>query len=455
MNKRKKGIVLAVVITASIFIIVTMSGLRTTTTFYKAGNKIPNNPERGFYVQADVEEEEKIKRYGDKVSLFLLAFDLYEYRNREISKEKLEELALFLEEAKQRKVKCIFRAAYGFERQESNDADSLERIKEHIAQIAPILNQYKNQICCVQAGFFGPWGEWHSSKYLEDEQMGKKNRNWLLQELLGQLSEEVVIDVRRPRFIREAWADGLSKERIGFHNDGLLGSETDLGTYDDSGYTRAEEMEWLEKNLKTGLNGGEMPAVNEYSRAEHAIEEFSRMKLSYLNLKYNEEVYEQWKEETIKGENAFEYIEKHLGYRFFVSKIKCPVSFGKGILKNRQKIELTLENEGFAPIGKNYQLEWVVVDNSGNIHCFEEKQPLEVIEAGEAVSIQLPLKELKGLQVEKIGIRIFAKNDEEKLSEYCVELVNDEVAYQKGVNYLIFLDEEGNVLSLFTVCSEQ
>lgn len=446
VNRREKGIVLAVVITASIFIIVIMSGLRTTTRFYKEGNKTPDNPERGFYVQADVEERDKIERYQEQVSLFLLAFDLYEYRNREIPQQKLEELALFFEEAKQQKVKCIFRAAYGFEKQESNDADSLECIKEHIAQIAPILNQYKNQICCVQAGFFGPWGEWHSSKYLEEEEMGKENRNWLLKELLGQLSEEIVIDVRRPRFIRDAWAVGLSRERIGFHNDGLLGSESDLGTYDDSEYTRAQEMEWLEKNLKTGLNGGEMPAVNEYSRAECAVEEFSKMKLSYLNLKYNEEVYEQWKEENVKGENAFEYIEKRLGYRFFVSKVKCPVSFEKGILKNRQKIELTLENQGFAPIGRNYELEWVVEDASGNIHCFKEKQPLEVIEAGGAVSIQLSLKELEGLQVEKIGIRIFMKNDEEKLSEYCVELVNDEVVYRNGVNYLIFLDEKGRIL---------
>lgn len=423
-----------------------MLGLRQTTKYYQAGNKIPDNPERGFYVQADVEERDKIEKYKEQVSLFLLAFDLYEYRQQEIPQEKLEELKLFLEEARQQKVKCIFRAAYGFEKQKSNDADSLERIKEHIEQIAPILNQYKNQICCVQAGFFGPWGEWHSSIYLEQEETGKKNRNWLLQQLLGQLAEEIVVDVRRPRFIREAWEAGLAKERIGFHNDGLLGSESDLGTYDDMEYTRAEELAWMAENLKTGCNGGEMPYANEYSKAESAVEEFSKIKLSYLNLKYNEEVYKQWNNETVKGENAFTYIEKHLGYRFFISKVKCPVRFGKGILKNRQNIQVVLENEGFAPIGKKYELEWIVKEQSGSVSCFKDGQPLEVIEAGEAASIQLSLKELEGLQIERIGIRISPKDEEEKSLESCVELANDEIVYQDGVNYFIFVDEEGEVL---------
>lgn len=430
----------------SIFIIMNVLRVKEEAKLYEAGNKLPDNPDRGFYIQVDVSEKEKIKRYEKQVRLFLLAFDLYEYRNQEIPQEKLEELISFLKEAKQQKVKCIFRAAYGFERQESNDADSRERIHKHIRRIAPILNQYKNQICCVQAGFFGPWGEWHSSKYLEDEETGRKNRNWLLQELLEQLAQEIVIDVRRPRYIRDGWQFGLAKERIGFHNDGLLGSESDLGTYDALQYNRQEEIEWMEQNLKTGLNGGEMPTVNEYSRAERALEEFPKLKISYLNLKYNEEVYEQWKKQTVGEENAFDYIAGHLGYRFFISKVQYPVNVKKGILGRNRQIEIVLRNEGFAPIGRNYELEWVVEDDSGKVHYFKESEFLQAVEAGESVSIGLEAKILKKIQAQKIGVRIFRTDDEEKYSENCVELVNDEFIYQGGVNYIFSVDEEGKVV---------
>ena len=442
---RRRGIVLAVFITASIFIIMNILKVKEESRLYEVGSKLVNNPDRGFYVQADVGEKEKIEKYREQVRLFLLAFDLYEYRNQEIPKEKLGELSSFLEEARQKNVKCIFRAAYGFDEEESNDADCLERIEEHISQIAPILNQYKNQICCVQAGFFGPWGEWHSSKYLKEEEEGKKNRNWLLQELLEQLAEGIIIDVRRPRFIRDGQEAGFDMERIGFQNDGLLGTESDYGTYDDPEYSRAEEMEWMESNLKTGINGGEMPQVNKYSEASNAVAEFSKMKISYLNLKYNEEVYEQWKNQKVEEENAFAYIEKRLGYRFFISKVQYPVSLKKGILGRNQKIEIVLKNEGFAPIGKNYELEWVVEDWYGKLHYFKENQSLETVGAGESISIGIKAKTLKKIQAKKVGIRISRIDDKEKYPENCVELVNDEILYERGVNFIISVEEEGEV----------
>lgn len=446
VSRIKKEIILAVVGIVSIFVIMNRLKVRESVDVYEEGEKLTRNPDRGFYVQLDTGEKEEIKQYKGEVQLFLTAFDLYVYRNEEIPPEKLEELTGFLEEAKRQKVKCIFRAAYGFEREECNDADSMERIIEHIEQIAPILNHYKNQICCVQAGFFGPWGEWHSSQYLEGADMGKENRNRLLQELLKQLNEGIVIDVRRPRFIRDAWDAGLEQSRIGFHNDGLLGSDTDLGTYDDSEYSRLEEMEWMKENLKTGLNGGEMPERNVYSQIERAVEEFSKIKLSYLNLKYNEQVYEQWKNQTWGRENAFDYISKHLGYRFFISKVQYPVNLKKGILGSRQCVEIVLQNSGFAPVGKNYELEWVVEGTDGDMHYLKEKQSLTEVESGEQVSIKLKAKLLKKVNAKKIGIRIYKKDDKEKCPEECVELVNDEILYQGGVNWILFVDEDGVVM---------
>ncbi len=443
VSKFMKGMILAVILTASIFIVVNLLDLKETSTYFTVGNKNPDNPDRGFYIQLDSKDKHRIEKYKDDVRLVLLAYDIYEYRDREISEEKLRELEAFLEETKKQNTKCIFRGSYGFERYESNDADNFNCITQHIQQIAPILNRYKEQIYCVQAGFLGPWGEWHSSKYL-DEESGKENRNLLLQELLEQLDEDIVINVRRPRFIRDAIEAGLDGERIGYHNDGMFGSDTDLGTYDDSAYTREGEMQWLDENLGTGLNGGEMPYVNEFSKANMVINEMPKMKLSYLNLKYNEEVYADWKKDTIHGVNAFDYISGHLGYRFSVSQITYPVSFDKSLFFYFKNIRLVLENEGFAPIGNAYELEWVVKDESGNLHYFKSEQVLSEIESRESVEIQIPLRCFDGIQADGIGIRISSKYDTDKKPENCVELVNEQIIYEDGVNFLISKIERKN-----------
>lgn len=147
-----------------------------------------------------------MEQYADRISLFLVDFDIYDFRRADISEEKLEELRIMLETVKEHHAKVIFRAAYGFEIRDRNDADSLIRIGHHIEQIAPLLNEYKAQIFCVQAGWFGPWGEWHSSAYTDDEldDDGAKNRVWLVKELLGVLDEEIPLCLRRPDFIKEA-----------------------------------------------------------------------------------------------------------------------------------------------------------------------------------------------------------------------------------------------------------
>ena len=234
-------------------------------------------------------------------------------------------------------------------------------------------------------------------------------------------------------------------ERIGFHNDGLLGSKSDYGTYDDESFTREEEMEWLRDNLVTGINGGEMPSVNEYSQIERAIDEFPKLKLSYLNLKYNEEVYELWKNQTVNGENAFEYIAKHLGYRFYVSELKYPMKLKNGILGWNRNIEITLVNDGFAPIGSDYVLEWVVEDYSGHKYYFDNDVVLSKLDNNSSVVIKLPITYIKDIPIKRIGIRISDIRDTEKEEVNCVELVNDEFSYEKGVNYFLQADEETNM----------
>lgn len=433
---------LALVIALAVSLCVLLGGNRTMR--YAPGDRALANPDRGFYVQTDGSDPDVIGENRDSARLFLLAFDLYAYRDCAIPEEKLEELERFLAEAEAQDAACIFRAGYGFEQMESNDADSLERVAGHIAQIAPVLNRHKAQILCVQAGFFGPWGEWHSSRYLpeENDAAAAENRLWLLRELLSQLDGELVVDLRRPRFIREAVAEGLPIERLGFHDDGLLASDSDFGTYDDPAYSREEELRWMEENLVTGANGGEMPAVSNYSDAKNAAREFRMMKLSYLNLDYNRDVYASWTGVTIDGQDALEYMERHMGYRLYLAGLSCPRKLN-GIFG--RTLTLTLKNDGFAPIGRDYCVEWAVEDKDGAVSFFDAPCALPTLGSGDSLTIELPLERLEGMDVWHIGIRISHGGDGEKRIRNCVELANDGTAYNGGVNYFLRCDENGRL----------
>lgn len=402
---------------------------------YKAGRKTVQKPGCGFYVQIQSDRKDRIEKYEDRTNLFLVTLDLYEYRNTKIPRDKLEELEELFEEAKKRNIMCIFRAAYGFEKEENNDAESLERIEEHIRQIAPILNNYKDRIVCVQAGMFGPWGEWHGSKYLEGEH-AKENRYWLMNEWLLNLDSEIVVALRRPSFIKEGVEAGLPIERIGLHNDGMLASATDLGTYEDE-MCRIEELQWLQENLQTGHNGGEMPYVNEYSKVEQVLKEFPQMKISYLNMKYNEAVYEDWKTQFIGTENAYEYIAQRLGYRLYISSVKYPEKMVNRIFLWNRSIMITLENEGFAPLSGKNKLEWVIEDSEGKLHIVETDVAINKIDCHGKVNIELPVGRLGNIDVQRIGIRIYGEKETMKDNEHCIELVNDTFDYCDGVNYFL------------------
>ncbi|MFQ9547395.1 MAG: DUF4832 domain-containing protein [Lachnospiraceae bacterium] len=131
-------------------------------------------------------------------------------------------------------------------------------------------------------------------------------------------------------------------------NDGIFGSETDLGTYgtepridnssNNRAWTRQDELDWQETQMQRSFTGGEavgMPdVINEVSPRSTAnsldsslmIRELDQMHVSYLNSTYRQEQLNAWKNQSMtwNGEtiSVYDYIGRHLGYRFTVINIK-------------------------------------------------------------------------------------------------------------------------------------
>ena len=70
--------------------------------------------------------------------------------------------------------------------------------------------------------------------------------------------------------------------------------------------------------------------------------DLERMHISYLNSTYDLRRLEQWKAETVEDESGLEAIGKRLGYRFVVEGVE--------FVSEREELQITLENKGFAEL---------------------------------------------------------------------------------------------------------
>ena len=441
MNKDVK-----ILLAAGVFVIALLGGIFMFNLYQSNTNEhsadpgfSPANPARGLYLQIRSNRPDKLERLqGENMTLCLLAFDIYEYRDRELPEEKLTELQVFLEEAKAQQVQCIFRAAYGFDEEASNDAVSWDLVERHVEQISEVLNLYTDQIYCVQAGFLGPWGEWHHCRWTEDEEQAPEYRRALLKLLLDHLDPVITVDVRRPRFIRE-YGD---LRRLGYHDDGLLSTHSDYGTYDDPDYDREQELKWLYKHIPIPHNGGEMPKLSEFSEPQNALKEFKQLKLSYLNSRYNKDVLEDWKGKTLEGQNAYTLLTNRLGYRYYVSKIRIPGKLRKGLMSLGQKATVTVSNEGFAPIDQRYHWE-LVAKTSQETRVLARFQPRE--KDTRDLSFGISGRLLRRIGDCTLGLRLVNDRDPENPSY--VTLVNAGLSAEDGIHDILQV-RNGCVLDL-------
>lgn len=421
-----------------------------------------DNPDRGFYIQVKSSRPGRIADAAKEVRVILLSFDIEEYAQTALPKEKLEELKVALDTAAKERTAVVFRAAYGFHK-EVTEPDRIEKIAGHIAQIADVLNDYPQQILVVQAGMFGAYGEWHDSRYLEGEkEEQRQNRLYLLKQWDACLDTRIRVAVRRPGFVREAMEEGILTDRLGIHNDALLSNSSDMGTYNDPGMERAEELQWVQAHLSGQVNGGEMPTPGRLNEPENADHEFRQLYLSYLNLKYNEEIIARWAGMKMagKGVDAAHYLGSHLGYRLFISQLDVRNGYFAGELSAEGiRLRLSLCNTGYAPVTDKYKV-FVTVDNGEEQLCTAVEMPeLYAIAGGQSVTkevqVRIPDAMLQGEAGITVGLKI-APDGTVTDGRDCVELANEDFVYDGGANRLLTLYRAGKTAPVYRValCTE-
>ena len=418
-----------------IFGVVSYLHIPKDTLVFKESNKEVFNPGRGFYIQINSNEAERFEELkNENIKIALVAYDIKKYINTKITEDKLKELETVLEEARKYNIKVVFRAAYGFT-SKYKDPETMDDIYTHIKQIAPIINANKDTILSVQAGFIGPWGEWHSSKFFTGDENEVRVRNEMLSVLLDNLNKDIIVNVRRPRFIRDAIAYGIDKSRLGLHNDALLSTKDDMGTYDDPNYTREKELEWVKENIARGVNGGEIPTVSEYSNINNAVKELKSLQMTYLNSRYNIEVLKEWKSTQYNGQNALEYINNHLGYRLSLREVellKYINTYGKF------KLKAVLLNSGFAPIDDDKKI--FLIMKRGNEILFNSMLEGQIFSINGDMSKEFTVNTSIGNLFKKdsgedILVGVYIANTYIPSNIDGIELANSDIVFEEGVNF--------------------
>lgn len=273
---------------------------------------------------------------------------------------------------------------------------SKSRVLSHIQQLKPILMSNSDVIASLQMGFIGVWGENYYTDHFGDASMSPyiiTNANWtkrneVLDSLLNALPESRTVQVRYPQLkqrliyglgsptnsnpLTEAEAfSGTHKARIGFHNDCLLASDTDFGTYNDYGPPVSSSdtsnlKPYLAEDSRFVPVGGETCFINNpddncNSESGRADTELRRMHYSYLNSEYNNDVNNDWVDVCL------DEIKKNLGYRFVLESGVFP---NTGTVGENISITFNLSNVGYTSPYNQRGLELVLRNTITNALFF-------------------------------------------------------------------------------------
>lgn len=353
--------------------------------------KTVQNPNRGFYhiygvllsdETQNVEKDLQQKMKTDTEStLGLMEINLYNYRGKEISEKGLNQLQQLFKAMAESKKNWMVRFLYDWgERTEGFEPENLDIILKHMEQVSPVLRNYADHIFTVQGLFTGIYGEMHDTNYGDKSSVRK-----LAQQIAACTDKTTYLSVRTPvqwRMItKTADASDQTTEltrRMGLYNDGMLGSDSDLGTYGDKSrakagiykaWTRDEELKFQNTLCAHVPNGGEVVLDNSYNDIENAVKYMKTMHITYINRDHDTAVMDKWASSVVHTNDCFDgmdglsYIERHLGYRLVLSDPKMTYNVWKDTLH----VELSLKNVGFAPVYKACDGIWTVKNEEGEV----------------------------------------------------------------------------------------
>ena len=351
---------------------------------------------------------QQVERYGsDSPQLAQVYFYLTEYKDKDLDEAAFEKMNEYFDVLEEYNVKAVLRFAYITEQGgiELDQEPATEQAVRHIYQLEDFIKEHEDQIHVFQMGFIGAWGEWDGAA------RGRMNEKEIIKTVLDVVPDDMQIQVRYMD-IKNSNKDIIGDEdwaRVGYHDDYLIGNLhvwNSPGTTDRNADTYKQmteesedllidgEMIWGTANAgaQSQIGGTVIDSIKMAKRlCEHHFTSLS-MTHNYKEPKKNDagemEAGEwsmtHWQHEYINqktleqnglpyapgwfkdtdGNNIprtmFEYIRDYLGYYLMLESAQADVA------GDEVKVELTLNNYGFAAPLALAKVELVLLDTEGN-----------------------------------------------------------------------------------------
>ena len=415
---------------------------------------------RGYYLSEEKEPNlSSLPSVSDQPGLTLLEINLHAYQNQPIGEKGLLQLNRIREAWKRSGSQLILRFVYDWDgKGEENEPEELHTILTHMEQTIPIVNDYKDCVYLLQGIFVGSYGEMHGTKF-----MGREDMLTLISKLDNLADPAIYLSVRTPAQLRTilaaqgssapstsstastvaakspaetasstvnssagtkvqdetvsaafsskpASAAASLAARLGLFNDGILGSESDTGTYgtlpaSQTDYTaawnRTDELSF-QNTLCAGVpNGGEVILENPLNDFPACLDALRTMHISYLNSAYDGAVLEKWKESNCaastdplyQGISGYDYIGQHMGYRYVIQDMT--LSF-QPLKEENLTLSLTLNNTGFSAAYRDFSWTVTLAAEDGSLHSFPLSLSSKTLQPGEpfSVSFSVPARNL-------------------------------------------------------------
>lgn len=241
----------------------------------------------------------------------------------------------------------VFLRAYYIDGTQTADPP-VARIVSHIGQLGTLLAKHADVIALVQAGFLGPWGEFHSTP-------ATGNGEWtqVIDALFTVLPSTRMMQFRTPSY-KDTYFGGTIPDdqaftstnlaRAGFYNDCFLASPSDVGTY---AAPIATWKDFVASDTRFTPMGGETcdpsGAVDRFD-CPTALAELAQLHFSFLNDAWWGPVVApstgSWAVDGCRAE-----ITERLGYRFVLESATVSAAVRPG---DTLELAVTLRNDGFA-----------------------------------------------------------------------------------------------------------
>lgn len=451
----------------------------------KESTRALKNPGCGWYhiYTFDLSKENFLYIDCEEEELVLLLIDIHAFRGCEqIPKEALEYFSSILTFFEQHDKGIILRIVYDTKgRGMENEPSSIKIVKSHMKQLGSIICEHMSKkeslpgkILVHQGLFVGSWGEMHGSKFLSEARM-KELSDTFLEATKGSCP----IAVRKPVQLRQfsckktasSSLQNASNTNFALFNDAIFGSETDLGTYgtirksalsenserEKTPWAREDELSWQQSFMQQSFCGGEvLGGMNNVSESpgntdhpqrtldwNQVVADLAKMHVSYLNSIYSKEVLDDWKAQRImwngKEISEYDYIGRHMGYRFTVTQVKisCVSPEKKKQTQDTQNqisenvITFTIKNTGFANMCEEAVCRLILIENNENVKAFEIKSDPSTWNSGTDTVIECHIpKEVwtQKSQQTKLFLQLIRKRDGR-----IIEWANEEYDCQFGV----------------------